>query len=41
MVGTDDVGGESLYAVLLTRKQSFQVRYLSDVLFFLWHQAFS
>ena len=31
MVGRDDVGGGSLYAVLLTRKQ---VRYISDVLFY-------
>ena len=35
MVGTDDVGGGSLYAVLLARKQSFQVQYISDILFFL------
>ena len=41
MVGRDDVGGGSLYAVLLTQKQPFQDRYISDVLFFLWHQAFS
>ena len=40
-IGTDDVGGGSLYAVLLTRKQSFRVRYIFDVLFFLWHQEFS
>ena len=31
MVGRDDVGGGSLYAVLLTRKQA---RYISDVLFY-------
>jgi len=30
MVGRDDIGSGSLYAVLLTRKQ---VRYISDVLF--------
>ena len=41
IVDRDHVGGESLYAVLLTRKQPPQVRYISDVLFFQWHQAFS